>query len=168
MNLRIAAKLIFSGLLMVAVLAAGSDMGKSVTVKGYVLDSACAFTKGIKKPISTQCRSLREGRIAASDPDRRRQHLLAHRRHHAVLQPKRKAAALGRTKSHRQRQGLPARRIECIGDRQDRRPEIKCRDVWRGRPRPRRLVRNVWRSDRPCEVFPDDPAFLRPSQPASV
>ncbi len=27
----------------------------SVTVKGYVLDSACAFTKGLKKPISADC-----------------------------------------------------------------------------------------------------------------
>jgi len=26
-----------------------------VTVKGYVLDSACAFTKGLDKPISKQC-----------------------------------------------------------------------------------------------------------------
>lgn len=25
------------------------------TVKGYVLDSACAFTKGLEKPISKQC-----------------------------------------------------------------------------------------------------------------
>jgi hypothetical protein len=28
---------------------------KAVTVKGYVLDSACAFTKGLKKPISPDC-----------------------------------------------------------------------------------------------------------------
>ncbi|HXW55968.1 MAG TPA: hypothetical protein VEJ67_09485 [Candidatus Cybelea sp.] len=27
----------------------------TVTVKGYVLDSACAFTKGLSKPISKQC-----------------------------------------------------------------------------------------------------------------
>jgi hypothetical protein len=27
----------------------------SVTVKGYVIDSACAFTKGLKKPISSDC-----------------------------------------------------------------------------------------------------------------
>jgi hypothetical protein len=27
----------------------------TVTVKGYVLDSACAFTKGLSKPISRQC-----------------------------------------------------------------------------------------------------------------
>jgi hypothetical protein len=27
----------------------------TVSVKGYVLDSACAFTKGLSKPISKQC-----------------------------------------------------------------------------------------------------------------
>jgi hypothetical protein len=27
----------------------------AATVKGYVLDSACAFTKGLSKPISKQC-----------------------------------------------------------------------------------------------------------------
>lgn len=29
--------------------------GKAVTVKGYVLDSACAFTKDLHKPISADC-----------------------------------------------------------------------------------------------------------------
>jgi len=28
---------------------------KPVTVKGYVLDSACAFTKNLEKPISADC-----------------------------------------------------------------------------------------------------------------
>jgi hypothetical protein len=28
---------------------------KTVTVKGYVLDSACAYTKSLKKPISADC-----------------------------------------------------------------------------------------------------------------
>jgi hypothetical protein len=28
---------------------------KSITVEGYVLDSACAFTKGLEKPISRDC-----------------------------------------------------------------------------------------------------------------
>jgi len=41
--------------LVAALLAAGADSGKSITVNGYVLDSACAFTKGLKKPISAQC-----------------------------------------------------------------------------------------------------------------
>jgi hypothetical protein len=55
MNLRIAAKITLPSLLALAVLAMGADTGKSVTVKGYVLDSACAFTKGLKKPISSEC-----------------------------------------------------------------------------------------------------------------
>jgi hypothetical protein len=39
----------------VSALAVGSDAGKSVSVKGYVLDSACAFTKNLKEPISAEC-----------------------------------------------------------------------------------------------------------------
>ncbi len=31
------------------------ETAKTTTVKGYVLDSACAFTKGLKKPISAEC-----------------------------------------------------------------------------------------------------------------
>jgi len=42
-------------LLLVAVLALGKSDGKPVRVKGYVLDSACAFTKGLSKPISKNC-----------------------------------------------------------------------------------------------------------------
>ena len=42
-------------LLLVAALATGSDTGKPVSVKGYVIDSACAFTKNLKKPISAEC-----------------------------------------------------------------------------------------------------------------
>jgi hypothetical protein len=29
--------------------------GKLTTVKGYVIDSACAFVKDLKKPISSEC-----------------------------------------------------------------------------------------------------------------
>lgn len=36
-------------------LFAAADSAKSVSVKGYVLDSACAFTKGLHKPISAEC-----------------------------------------------------------------------------------------------------------------
>lgn len=36
-------------------LVIAADTGKSVSVNGYVLDSACAFTKGLKKPISPDC-----------------------------------------------------------------------------------------------------------------
>jgi hypothetical protein len=49
----IGAKMMFVGLLA-AVSVSAAD-APTVTVKGYVLDSACAFTKGLSKPISKQC-----------------------------------------------------------------------------------------------------------------
>lgn len=55
MNLRTAPKFVLALMFMVAVVAAGYDAGKPITVKGYVLDSACAFTKGLKQPISRDC-----------------------------------------------------------------------------------------------------------------
>jgi hypothetical protein len=48
------AKLAAPVMLVVAVWAA-VPAGKSETVKGYVLDSACAFTKNLEKPISAEC-----------------------------------------------------------------------------------------------------------------
>jgi hypothetical protein len=42
-------------LLCVVAVAFGGSGGKSVKVTGYVLDSACAFTKGLDKPISVDC-----------------------------------------------------------------------------------------------------------------
>ena len=41
------------GLLSVA--GSARAEGKPASVRGYVLDSACAFIKDLKKPISTQC-----------------------------------------------------------------------------------------------------------------
>ena len=55
MNLQKVTRLIFPCLLAVAVAAGSADRGKAVTVKGYVLDSACAFTKGLSKPVSSEC-----------------------------------------------------------------------------------------------------------------
>ena len=55
MNFRNVPKLLLAFVLVVAAVAAGNDAGKTVTVQGYVLDSACAFTKGLKKPISAEC-----------------------------------------------------------------------------------------------------------------
>ena len=55
MRIQKTAWLLTAGVVFVALPAAGSDAGKSVSVSGYVLDSACAFTKGLKKPISAQC-----------------------------------------------------------------------------------------------------------------
>ena len=50
----IGTKMMFGVLLTAAVCVSAAD-SSSVTVKGYVLDSACAFTKGLSKPISKQC-----------------------------------------------------------------------------------------------------------------
>jgi hypothetical protein len=50
-----AAKFVMAAGVFAGLFAAGSDTAKSVSVNGYVLDSACAFTKGLTKPISAQC-----------------------------------------------------------------------------------------------------------------
>ena len=44
-------------ILMSMILAAPTvpAQGKPTTVKGYVIDSACAFVKDLKKPISPEC-----------------------------------------------------------------------------------------------------------------
>ncbi|MGH9862913.1 MAG: hypothetical protein ACRD35_05755 [Candidatus Acidiferrales bacterium] len=56
MNFR---KLVFLALVVgVCLLTAAGRVraeGKAASVKGYVLDSACAFIKDLKKPVSTQC-----------------------------------------------------------------------------------------------------------------
>jgi len=54
MTFRIAVKLSLAVALVASVLAWSSE-SKSTTVRGYVLDSACAFTKDLKKPISADC-----------------------------------------------------------------------------------------------------------------
>ena len=41
--------------MLATLMAVASDAGKPISVNGYVLDSACAFTKGLKKPISAEC-----------------------------------------------------------------------------------------------------------------
>jgi hypothetical protein len=41
--------------LLVAIVIAAPNAGKSQTVSGWVLDSACAFTKQLEKPISRDC-----------------------------------------------------------------------------------------------------------------
>ena len=55
MNLHNVPKLLLASVFVIAAVAAGDDAGKLTTVKGYILDSACAFTKGLKKPISKEC-----------------------------------------------------------------------------------------------------------------
>jgi hypothetical protein len=51
----VASRLAGVGLLLVAAICSLAADAPTVTVKGYVLDSACAFTKGLEKPISKQC-----------------------------------------------------------------------------------------------------------------
>jgi len=41
--------------LLVAAICTRAADNPTVTVKGYVLDSACAFTKDLSQPISKQC-----------------------------------------------------------------------------------------------------------------
>jgi len=54
MHLRTVLKFVLPTLLAIAVFAT-EQAPKTTTVKGYVLDSACAFTKALKKPVSTEC-----------------------------------------------------------------------------------------------------------------
>jgi hypothetical protein len=47
------------GFTLAILLVAGTHIaraeGQPETIKGYVLDSACAFTKNLKKPVSAEC-----------------------------------------------------------------------------------------------------------------
>ena len=54
MNFRIALRFALPLVLVLGVFAAEESV-KTTTVKGYVLDSACAFTKSLKKPVSSEC-----------------------------------------------------------------------------------------------------------------
>jgi hypothetical protein len=55
----ISPKKLFCGFTLAILLAAGMHLARAgtqpETIKGYVLDSACAFTKNLKKPISAEC-----------------------------------------------------------------------------------------------------------------
>jgi hypothetical protein len=51
----VASKVAAVALLLAAAICFVAADAPSVTVKGYVLDSACAFTKSLDKPISKQC-----------------------------------------------------------------------------------------------------------------
>ena len=54
MNIRTVLKFALPAVLVLGVFAA-EQSAKTTTVKGYVLDSACAFTKSLKKPVSSEC-----------------------------------------------------------------------------------------------------------------
>jgi len=122
MNLRNAPKLLIAFVLAVTALAAGYETGKPIKIKGYVLDSACAFTKGLKKPKQGLRHLLCEGGFSLGDPDRRRNNLLAHRRHHPGKRTKRKTTAVRRTEGHRHRKSLSKGRLERVSHREGRTP----------------------------------------------
>jgi len=44
-----------SAILLIVGTLFAAETAKTTAVTGYVLDSACAFTKGLKKPISAEC-----------------------------------------------------------------------------------------------------------------
>ena len=52
-------KALFGGLALAVLLCSSWQVaraeGQTTTLRGYVLDSACAFTKSLKKPISAEC-----------------------------------------------------------------------------------------------------------------
>jgi len=49
------AAVVLTSLLAVSGASSGRAAAASTTVKGYVIDSACTFTKHLKKPISADC-----------------------------------------------------------------------------------------------------------------
>ena len=48
-------KLFVATFLTLSCFAMAAEPGSTVTVSGWVLDSACAYTKGLDKPISSGC-----------------------------------------------------------------------------------------------------------------
>lgn len=48
-------KVLAATLALLSCFAMAADKGTPITINGWVLDSACAYTKGLDKPISTTC-----------------------------------------------------------------------------------------------------------------
>jgi hypothetical protein len=48
-------KFLVGAVVTVSLLAMAEERGPTVTVKGWVIDSACAYTKGLNKPIGVAC-----------------------------------------------------------------------------------------------------------------
>jgi hypothetical protein len=95
----VASKVAFVAVLVAAVCFAAD--GPTVTVKGYVLDSACAFTKGLSKPISKQCAViLRERGVSSGHSCRRWNHLLANCGYHTIDRTEPETSALCGRQSH--------------------------------------------------------------------
>src|SRR5215467_12804306 len=54
-NRKLIALLIWTTALILAGQAPAGAAERTATIQGYLLDSACAFTKNLKKPISADC-----------------------------------------------------------------------------------------------------------------
>ena len=48
-------KLLLVSSLLLSITMVAADKSKTTSVSGYVIDSSCAFTKGLEKPISRDC-----------------------------------------------------------------------------------------------------------------
>jgi hypothetical protein len=48
-------KLLGSTFLILSCFAKAADLGSNITVSGWVIDSACAYSKGLDKPIGPAC-----------------------------------------------------------------------------------------------------------------
>ena len=48
-------KLLAATFLSLTCFAMAADLGSNITVSGWVIDSACAYTKGLDKPIGVAC-----------------------------------------------------------------------------------------------------------------
>jgi hypothetical protein len=48
-------KLFLLTFLALACFAMAADLGSNITITGWVIDSACAYTKGLDKPIGVAC-----------------------------------------------------------------------------------------------------------------
>jgi len=47
---------VYAALVLLAVVCGSAQTGsQTANIKGFVLDSACAFTKNLKKPVSPEC-----------------------------------------------------------------------------------------------------------------
>ena len=102
-------------LLATAVCMSAADTA-TVTVKGYVLDSACAFTKDLSKPISKQCATscAKAGsQLVILGDDGTIYWPIADTTPSSGQNPK--LLPFAGDKGSRKRQGLPARRFQ--GDR---------------------------------------------------
>jgi hypothetical protein len=61
-------KLLASTFLTLSCFAMAADLGSNITVTGWVIDSACAYTKGLDKPIGPACQGLRKKPLATRHP----------------------------------------------------------------------------------------------------